>query len=88
MIDCATDIRNMEKDAPVTAKYLDVSAIYKELEETNSRAEAIVEKIKSLNEETAKLKETLLILTGAKLAFKKIIDASQKRDGATTMAAS
>ena len=78
----------MEKDCTVTPKYLDVASINKELEDTNSRAEEIVDKIKSLNEETAKLKETLLILTGAKLAFKKIIDASQKRDRATDTAAS
>ena len=69
-------------------KYLDVSTINKELEESSSRAEEIVEKIKRLNEETARLKENLLILTGAKLAFKKIIDASQKRDVAKATAAS
>lgn len=88
MIGCATVITDMEKDAAMTTKYLDVATIDKELADTSARAEEIVDKIKSLNEETTKLKETLLILTGAKLAFKKIIDASEKRDRATDTTAS
>jgi len=59
-------------------KYLSVSIISKELEETVSRAEELTHKIKTQSDDIAKMKETLLILTGARLAFKKIVDASSR----------
>lgn len=84
-----TIMKSAESDAttPVSApsadgeKYLCVAAVTKELQEVNTKSDAIVQKIKAQTEETAKLKETLMILTGAKLAFQKIVDASGKADG-------
>ena len=58
-------------------KFLSVSAIHKELDDTRTKADAIMHKIKTLSDEIAKLKESLLIMTGAKLAFQKIVDASE-----------
>lgn len=62
-------------------KFLSVNAIQKELEETTTKTEAIVHKIKALTDDVAKLKESLMIMTGAKLAFQKIVDSSKKQDG-------
>lgn len=61
-------------------KYLSVTAIKKELEEVNAKSDAIMQKMKSTGEELAKLKETMLIMTGAKLAFQKIVDASEQEE--------
>ena len=57
-------------------KYLAVSSIQKELTELEIKHENVLGKIKSLNEELAKLKETALVLTGAKMAFSKIVNAT------------
>lgn len=57
-------------------KFLSVAAVQKELDEVNSKSDTILQKIKTMGEDIAKLKETLLIMTGAKLAFQKIVDAS------------
>lgn len=75
--------------APVASedKFLSVNAIQKELEETTIKTEAIVQKIKALTDEVAKLKESLMIITGAKLAFQKIVDASKKQDSFTETSA-
>lgn len=81
-----TVVKSAECDATTPAgvpsadseKYFCVAAITKELEDVNTKSDAIVQKIKAQTEETAKLKETLMILTGAKLAFQKIVDASGK----------
>lgn len=69
-------------------KFLSVSAIHRELDDTSTKTEAIVHKIKALTDEIAKLKETLLIMTGARLAFQKIVDASEKADKAAETNAS
>ena len=61
-------------------KFLSVNAIQKELDETTVKTDAIVHRIKALTDEVAKLKESLMIMTGAKLAFQKIVDASNKQD--------
>lgn len=66
--------------APSEEKFLSVNAIHKELEETTIKTDAIVHRIKALTDEVAKLKESLMIMTGAKLAFQKIVDASKKQD--------
>jgi len=63
-------------------RFLSVNAIQKELEETTARTQDIVHKIKALQDEVTKLKESLMIMTGAKLAFQKIVDASKKHDKA------
>lgn len=61
--------------------YVSLTAIGKELAEINEKSEAVSQKVKSLGEDLAKAKETLLILTGAKLAYKKIIDAASEKEG-------
>lgn len=60
-------------------QFVSVSTISKELGEINEKSEAVSARVKSLTEELAKAKETLLVLTGAKLAFKKIVDASDEK---------
>ncbi len=67
-------------------KFLSVNAIHKELEDTSNKTEAIVQKIKALTDEVTKLKETLLLMTGAKLAFQKIVNASEQTDASETNA--
>jgi len=61
-------------------QFISVSAIGKELEEINGKSEAVSLRVKSLGEELAKAKETLLVLTGAKLAYKKIVDGSDESE--------
>lgn len=84
-----TIMKSAELDTPTpvaapsadSEKYFCVAAITKELQDVNTKSDAIVQKIRAQTDETAKLKETLMILTGAKLAFQKIVDASGKADG-------
>lgn len=62
-----------------SAKYLAISSIQKEMDELDAKKGAVADQIKSHTDEIAKLRETLLIMTGANLAFRKIVDAAEEK---------